>query len=157
MRLTKRRSTFKEMLKDWRKNRALRKYQAAIQRRHYSELCYIINLDHLDSHFGSEHIEELLRITDKLRVLIIARYETTASQFTEVIEPEKVQVRYIPQHLYGFETKMLIGDNEVFVSDGEIHSVIKNPRFAADMQGVFDERWIDADKIPTSWVTVQWA
>jgi len=39
---------------------------------------------------------------------------------------------------------MLISDKEVLVSDGKIHSIIDNPRFAADMRQIFDGLWLKA-------------
>lgn len=150
MKLTELPSDLKDLWEDKRKNRALRKYRAAILRRHYTELCVVFNLDRLDGHFTSENIEPLLSIADKLRVLIIMRYKPETCYCAELIELAHVQVRFIPQEIYNLGAEMHIGDNEVFVSDGKIHNAIKSPRFSTDMRSVFDGMWKYAEKMPTT-------
>lgn len=146
-------SDLKYLLGERRKNRALRKYRAAILRRHYTELFNVINLDHFDGSFDPEHVEKLLKTTEKMRVLIFARHKSLSSEIAKLLATGKVEIRFFPEFVYDIRAELLIGDNEVFISDGEIHNIIENPRFAADMRILFNGLWEIAETLPKTWFT----
>ena len=131
----------KGFLEDWRKNRALRKYRAAILRRHYTELCSIIDFDRFGGYFNADHFAELIHCTDKLRIIVIAHKKTWSPKIQDIKTQGNLEIRFMPHSDQDLETEWLVGDDVAYASDGEIHSVIKNPRFAADLRKVFNGKW----------------
>lgn len=147
-------SDLKSLWEDRRKNRALRKYRAAILRRHYTELFNIVHIDQIGGYFDIEHVKKLLLTADKMRVLIFSRQKFISSQIAELLKAGNVEFRFFPEFVYNIRTEMLIGDNEVFISDGTIHNVIDNPRYAADMRILFNGLWEIAETLPKTWFTL---
>jgi len=139
----------KGFLEDRRKNRVLQKYRAAILRRHYTELCTIIDFDRFGGYFNANHFAELIHCTDKLRIIVIAHKKTWSPEIEELKTKGNLEIRFLPHTDQDFGTEWLVGDNVAFISDGEIHSIIECPDFAADLRKVFDWMWPSAEEATT--------
>jgi len=130
----------KKLLEWWK----LHRYRAAILRRRYSMLANVCNVDRFGEYFDEKHVNRLLRRADFMHIIVITRAEKLPVGIYELAKKENVRIHILSPDECNFETEMLISDKEVLVSDGKIHSIIDNPRFAADMRQIFDGLWLKA-------------
>ncbi|KKR04597.1 MAG: Transcriptional regulator, TrmB [Parcubacteria group bacterium GW2011_GWC2_39_14] len=126
---------------------SLNRIRLEIEATRVPEMCNIFNYDRYAEFINKKHVEGILNIVNKFKVIYISKTKALDARVCRLQNNEKFCLKYLPSDKFGFLCEVLIAGPKVYIAREKDSLIISDTLLAQTMGLLFQALWGIAETI----------
>ena len=126
---------------------SLNRIRTEIETTRVAEMCNIFNYDRYAEFINKKHVEGILNIVNKFKVIYISKTKALDARVCRLQNNEKFCLKYLPSDKFGFLCEVLIAGPKVYIAREKDSLIISDTLLAQTMGLLFQALWGIAETI----------